>query len=183
MRSVKFHPRLTLWPALASMTMLLGCQGAPQESGVVPADPRKLESETARVFVNQVVECMNERGVPAEAIADGEGIEYQSKPGFEAASDTVYETCVEESGGEPTAAPLDEDEMSRMYRQLLGVRGCLAAAGYESPEPPTEEVFIAQYGSAGNDQRTILWTPYPSEGGIVNRAALEDCPTPDLFER
>lgn len=161
------------------LLILTGCQSSEDSDSAV--DSREAEIDLARQFFDEVAECLNERGVPAEVIDEGEGIEYASPPGAERETEAIYDGCVAEKGGEPTVAPLQDEEISKVYQQFLDVRACLIEKGYDASDPPTEETFIGQYKSAGHDQSVSLWTPYPEQGGIVNIAALEACPTTNVF--
>lgn len=173
---------LRLGVCAAVALALSGCQSVDDSTPETTADSREVEIESARWFFDQVAACMSERGVPAEVIADGEGIEYASPPGTEHGTEVIYDQCAEEQGGEPTAAPLRDEEISKVYEQFLGVRECLIENGHAASDPPTEETFIGQYKAVGHDQSVSLWTPYPEQGGIVDVGALEACPTANVFD-
>lgn len=181
-----------LLAAALSLTIILsGCDSGPAEfrpsttvdtGSSMSEEPRGTEVRQAREFFARVAACMSDQGIPAEVAADDAGIEYESVPGTDQHSEEIYEACAAEMGGEPTAAPLSEAEIGLVYEELLKVRECLLAEGYEASDPPSRETFIAQYTSAASTE-TGPWTPYPMQGRIVNVTALQDCPTKNIFDQ
>ena len=116
-------------------------------------------------------------GYPADVIDDGDGgVEFASPPGQEAAAEKAYASCAQENGGEPTPAPLSDDEIAEVYQDLLEVQECLEGEGYTTPDPPSLPTFVEKYRKAGHDQEITAWSPYPVAGGIVNVGALQACP-------
>lgn len=177
------NSRTTPWPALcgkAILALLLvlaaaACSSA-ENGSAAPVD-RQAELASAREFFGRVADCMTEHGYPAEIIEGGnDGVEFASPPGQEAAAESAYAACAEENGGEPTPAPLSDEEIAQVYQDLLEVQACLEGKGYTSPDPPSLPTFVEQYRKAGHDQDVTAWSPYPVPGGKVDVGALQACP-------
>ncbi len=175
--------RTTSWPRHSGRRLLwllvaLGVTAcSPASDDPLATVDRQAEQALAREFFAEVADCMTEDGYPAEVIDDGDGgVEFASPPGQEAAAERAYASCAEEHVGEPTSAPLTDDEIAGVYEELLRVQECLEVEGYTTPDPPSLPTFVEQYRKAGHDQEIVAWSPYPVAGGIVDVGALQACP-------
>lgn len=165
---------------LCVLVLLVGC--ARDEEGQQTSVDRRAEQESIRAYFAGMAPCLTEKGFPATANPEGDGMSINVPVEQEADMRIIQAQCEQQIGPVPDPIPLTDDEIQRVYRGSLEVYDCLVANGYPAVEPPSLKTFVEQYRAASNDRGP--WTPYASrDNPRVDPAAIEDCPEPDPFDR
>jgi len=124
-------------------------------------------------YILAMVSCLRDAGWDAEVVPPGDGIKVNSvAEGQGAAYREAFDVCNQRVGPAPTGRPPTEAELRDLYAQLLAVRDCLIAAGFEVSEPQSEDAFVEGYTSGGS------WDPYRDIDTASFDRAIEACPQP-----
>lgn len=134
-------------------------------TGVADAFPNANRPETQRVrFVAPsempaaVSACLREAGFEGSDTSDefGPAIDTSSPRGQEEAHAIAWFVCDARYPIDPALTqPLSEAEVKYMYAYSVSVLApCLRAEGYQISDPPSEQVYLESFGTAG------AWIPY-----------------------
>jgi len=157
-----------LFVATALSTAACGPGEPPEPASATPES----SVPSAADFATQMQRCMSDAGFEIEIMKDG-GIASQVAPEQIEVRDAAMSRCADELGFSVPPAPLTDDQLAAIYDRYTDVADCMAAAGYPTAEPPSEQTFIDSGGQG--------WHPYDAVpvGSVSDFAALEsDCPQP-----
>lgn len=165
-----------------SVTACGSGKDAASESQQEPERPAALQD--ARGYYAELAECLTEQGFPTTF--DAQNIQMQvSVDSQEEAFATAEAHCQRTHGDPPEVPPFSQREMTSMYAQSVEAYHCLVREGYEPTEPPTLEVFIANYiGGPG----TMPYLPHMKPPEVVQRDGgspswpADVCPIPALTD-
>lgn len=139
------------------------------------AEPdRRAELDTIEAYYPRLADCLTGKGFPAtwDPVEGAMQVEVGGEQQMDAA-DEADAACQEELGPKPTRAPLADAEVEGIYDQSVEAYECLVEQGYEPEEPPTKELWLAEYPS-GN-----AWEPHNNPQSLT-RFPDDVCPVPGL---
>lgn len=156
--SATAHPRRTLVVAtsLGLILALTACSADPPVEQAVGqwVEPGWMAGARQEVedYESALINCLEQQGVQSERIIGG-GVSIVGPAEDDPAIQTLIEAadaiCADQVPVPALfAAPLDETT----YRQMLDVRECIVAHGWDLPEPPSLEVW--------QEQAPIPWHPF-----------------------
>lgn len=166
--------------ALVCLLALAGCAG--EEASPAAQEYASLNVTLLEDNANEVVECVKER-TGFEVTADPDGsVGYTNEDVPESQYeivDAAIPECFEELGF-ITDGVLSDEQKTRMYALQVEARNCLAEQGYDTPEPPSEAVYLDTYGTPE------YWAPWGHMGNYQLSSEemttlLAACPDPGAF--
>lgn len=145
------------------------CSMGTSESGL---DERPQFSGTRTEHQIAVVECVRDAGIEVELLKDEGGDGY----GFSKTSDEPFEEvaallddCTSEIGF-PPPEPVTDEDFQVQFEGRVADYGCLTAAGFDVPEPPSFAAYVEEARGYGE-----LWHPWDLLQPVPAEA-LEVCP-------
>lgn len=139
------------------------------------AEPeRRAELDTIEAYYPRLADCLTDKGFPAtwDPVEGAMQVQVGGEDQMNAA-DEADSACQEELGPKPTRAPVTGAELAALYDEHVEAYECLVAQGYAPEEPPTRELWLAEYPS-GN-----AWEPHVDPQSL-DRFPDDVCPVPGL---
>jgi len=142
-----------------------------------PSADRDAESAAHRAAEAEVRACLEEQGFAVvEDHEGGWGVEEPSSDAGQEDFQSAFKECQKLF---PATVPPTEEEMRTQYAALLDVAACLEEIGYpQTTQPPSEEVFVADYQHLLEQGGGNLWHPYMSLPPQVIASVEDECPQP-----
>lgn len=145
-----------------------------------PGEP-PIYTGTPDQYYAKIIPCMRERGfvLTPNDPRDGPGWEADYPPDQTEAFQSALRECEFEIGVLPPPGLATPEEASEEYDRQLALRDCLVANGYPVSEPPSRDVYVADY----NDPDGVHWLAYDliinTQPRDVYLAAATVCPQYD----
>ena len=106
-------------------------------------------------YTERVVRCIRTGGAEVDSLSNITFVAVAGPGMTEEAMAALVAGCWEEAGPAPEITP-DPDRARRDYAAHLEIYDCLIDLGYQPESPPSEEMFVEQYGSS----HEVGWQPY-----------------------
>lgn len=166
-RTSRQHQATRTAVVLAAALTLCGCAGSDATDSAEPSVPAP-SPVTERAQMQAMTACMQERGWDAEFDPIDNGMVVRGVPDEQREQSMAdNDECGAEVGLRTTGPPLSEAQLSELYAHQLATADCLRGLGLTVPPAPSEEVFIATYGSSDG------WYPYEATSGSSRSESLE----------
>lgn len=125
-------------------------------------------------YLRQVAECMRVRGWDAVYDPEDGSMLLQVPESQRARADADRREC-ELAAGLPTGdpPPFTDDQLTVLYQHEIKIVECLRRLGYEVPDPPSEQVFKADY-EAG--RVALAYSSLPRVDQAEWRRINRECP-------
>jgi len=151
----------------------------------VPTDVGLVRFVEPDEYGRVIAQCVRDQGFDATETFDG-GVSYGAVPDDQtrAQREAIYRCEVQYPLHPRYLQPFTEDQIRTVYRYYVNeLTPCLEAEGFAVGDPPSEETFIATYGTAD------MWSPYdsilrgvsPEEWQQINERCPQEPPLEDLY--
>lgn len=165
--------------------VLSGCGGDGTNDDLHMEPERRAAVQEARAYYSDLSECLTERGFPTTYDAENIQMQVSVDDAQESAFGQAQAGCQEIHGLPPEVPPFSERELTVLYEQSVEAYQCLVREGYEPAEPPTLEVFKANYRGGPGAEPYVPHMRSPEtlarDGGPPSWPT-DVCPLPQLTE-
>lgn len=168
---------------LVGMLILAGCDASAGPSDHTTPGGTATTYESSQEFqaaalehTHRMIGCLADLGWSARVDHLGRGYEVmsvtaQNRESFIAAQ----KECEDRFGPGPAQAPLDSEQLELHYADAIAVKHCLEQQGFSISEPPSLELFIADYESAMSGGERWPWNPWSDIDAVaLGRSAFEE---------
>jgi hypothetical protein len=100
-----------------------------------------------------VAACLQDNGYPV-IFTPGMGVDWSPIPPHQHMEGSRVEDACFTGLNLPDPVPPTEQQLLDRYDYLVEMAACLAAEGYDTPDPPSPEAFVEGYGTEES------WSPY-----------------------
>ncbi len=158
--------------------MVSGCAPGSPSTTTPSTSAHPAFSGTKTEYMQEIVSCMQRKGIAARLEVGAEGEPAMAMPGRTQAEIDRNLSAQEECYAElPSPEPTTDADFKVMYDHMIAETDCVRRAGYDVPAIPSWQSFL-EAGKA----RNIDWDPFSKVPDKLRTSLIRECGTdPDTW--